>query len=99
MLALIGLGGIAQRIHHRYLGGDWLIEEGLGQGGLVHGGPVGVSGRPIAESLAGVTVEDRDVIRPFSAPLMPEAGMLVLRGNLFDTGVMKTSVISGNGMK
>ncbi|ATR21486.1 Galactonate dehydratase [Roseomonas mucosa] len=75
-------------------GGVPAVMRELLDAGVLHGGPVGVSGRPIAESLAGVTVEDRDVIRPFSAPLMPEAGMLVLRGNLFDTGVMKTSVIS-----
>jgi dihydroxyacid dehydratase/phosphogluconate dehydratase len=37
---------------------------------------------------------DRDVIRPFDDPLRTEAGFLVLSGNLFDSALMKTSVIS-----
>ena len=34
------------------------------------------------------------MIRPFERPLAPKAGFLVLRGNLFDSAIMKTSVIS-----
>jgi dihydroxy-acid dehydratase len=75
-------------------GGVPAVMRELLDAGVLHGEPVGVSGRSVAETLQGVVAEDRDVIRPFTAPLMPEAGMLVLRGNLFDTGVMKTSVIS-----
>ncbi|SHI88569.1 dihydroxy-acid dehydratase [Roseomonas rosea] len=75
-------------------GGVPAVMRELLDAGVLHGEPVGVSGRSVAQTLQGVVAEDRDVIRPFHAPLMPEAGMLVLRGNLFDTGVMKTSVIS-----
>jgi dihydroxy-acid dehydratase len=75
-------------------GGVPAVMRELLDAGVLHGEAVGVSGRSLADSLAAVAVEDRDVIRPFSAPLMPEAGMLVLRGNLFDSGIMKTSVIS-----
>ncbi|MBB5694092.1 IlvD/Edd family dehydratase [Muricoccus pecuniae] len=75
-------------------GGVPAVMRELLDAGLLHGEPVGVSGRSMAEVLAPIEVADRDVIRSFDAPLMPEAGMLVLRGNLFDTGVMKTSVIS-----
>jgi dihydroxy-acid dehydratase len=75
-------------------GGVPAVMRELLDAGVLHGDAVGVSGRSLADSLAAVAVEDRDVIRPFSAPLMPEAGMLVLRGNLFDSGIMKTSVIS-----
>jgi dihydroxyacid dehydratase/phosphogluconate dehydratase len=35
-----------------------------------------------------------DVIRPFADPLREKAGFLVLSGNLFDSALMKTSVIS-----
>lgn len=38
---------------------------------------------------------DHDVIRPYDNPVKKAAGLLVLTGNLFDRGVMKTSVISG----
>jgi dihydroxy-acid dehydratase len=75
-------------------GGVPAVMRELLDAGVLHGEVVGVSGRSLTDSLAAVAVEDRDVIRPFSAPLMPEAGMLVLRGNLFDSGIMKTSVIS-----
>jgi dihydroxy-acid dehydratase len=75
-------------------GGVPAVMRELLDAGVLHGEAVGVSGRSLTDSLAAVAVEDRDVIRPFSAPLMPEAGMLVLRGNLFDSGIMKTSVIS-----
>jgi dihydroxyacid dehydratase/phosphogluconate dehydratase len=37
---------------------------------------------------------DRDVIRPFDDAAAEEAGFLVLSGNLFDSALMKTSVIS-----
>ena len=35
-----------------------------------------------------------EAVRRFDDPLMPEAGFLVLKGNLFDSAIMKTSVIS-----
>src|SRR3954468_9250454 len=53
-----------------------------------------VNGRTIGENCRGREAEDRDVIYPFDRPLMPEAGFIVLRGNLFDSAIMKTSLIS-----
>jgi dihydroxy-acid dehydratase len=41
-----------------------------------------------------VAIEDEKVIRPFARPLKEAAGFVVLRGNLFDSAIMKTSVIS-----
>jgi len=64
------------------------------QAGRLHGGCASVTGRSIAENLQGREARDREVIRPFSEPLMEKAGFLVLSGNLFDFGIMKTSVIS-----
>ena len=52
------------------------------------------AGKTIGDNLQGHEARDREVIRPFSAPLMEKAGFLVLSGNLFDFGIMKTSVIS-----
>jgi len=37
---------------------------------------------------------DTDVIKPFSAPMKKQAGFKVFKGNLFDSAIMKTSVIS-----
>lgn len=66
----------------------------LQQAGRLHGGCASVTGRTVAENIQGRETTDREVIRPFDAPLMPRAGFLVLSGNLFDFGILKTSVIS-----
>lgn len=62
--------------------------------GRLHGDCASVTGRTLAENIEGRETSDREVIRPFDAPLMPQAGFLVLSGNLFDFGILKTSVIS-----
>ena len=48
----------------------------------------------MAENLEGRESFDREMIRPFATPLKEYAGFLVLKGNLFDFAIMKTSVIS-----
>jgi xylonate dehydratase len=53
-----------------------------------------VTGRSMAQNLEGRESVDREMITPFSAPLKEQAGFMVLRGNLFDFAIMKTSVIS-----
>jgi dihydroxy-acid dehydratase len=62
--------------------------------GLLHGDAPTVTGRTVAENLEGVRSRDHEVIRPVRNPLRENAGFLVLRGNLFDSALMKTSVIS-----
>ena len=62
--------------------------------GLLHAGAMTASGRPLGETLAGWASRDTRVIRPAADPLRPRAGFLVLSGNLFDSALMKTSVIS-----
>ncbi len=62
--------------------------------GLLHGDAPTVSGKTVAQNLEGVRSDDREVIRTVDAPLRKEAGFLVLSGNLFDSALMKTSVIS-----
>jgi dihydroxy-acid dehydratase len=53
-----------------------------------------VNGRTLGENCGDAAVEDAEVIRPFARPLRQNAGFLVLKGNLFDSAIMKTSVIS-----
>jgi dihydroxy-acid dehydratase len=53
-----------------------------------------VTGRSMRDNLAHRDSGDRDMIRPYDDPLRQQAGFLVLRGNLFDFAIMKTSVIS-----
>jgi dihydroxy-acid dehydratase len=60
---------------------------------LVHESALTVNGKPIGENCRGRKSDDADVIFPIEAPLKPDAGFIVLRGNLFDDAIMKTSVI------
>ncbi len=66
----------------------------LQQAGNLHADCTSVTGKTVGENLQGRETHDREVIRPFSNPLMHKAGFMVLSGNLFDFGIMKTSVIS-----
>ncbi|MEM1384333.1 MAG: IlvD/Edd family dehydratase [Pseudomonadota bacterium] len=66
------------------------------EAGLLHGDAVTVTGRRVVEVLAGRRSVDLDVIRTVADPLRNEAGFLVLSGNLFDSALMKTSVISAD---
>ncbi|MCX7630238.1 MAG: dihydroxy-acid dehydratase family protein [Geminicoccaceae bacterium] len=87
--------------------GEYLCEEYYRAGGLpavmkellaagrLHGDALTCTGKTVAENLESVPfASDRRVIRPYSDPLKPEAGFLIVSGNLFDAAVMKTSVIS-----
>jgi dihydroxy-acid dehydratase len=53
-----------------------------------------VNGRSIGENCADAPAVDGDVIYAYDKPMVKDAGFLVLRGNLFDSAIMKTSVIS-----
>ncbi|HLJ70211.1 MAG TPA: IlvD/Edd family dehydratase, partial [Roseiarcus sp.] len=52
-----------------------------------------VNGKSIGENCKGRESGDPDVIFPIDKPLMKDAGFIVLKGNLFDSAIMKTSVI------
>jgi xylonate dehydratase len=79
--------------YHRAGGVPAVVNE-LMQRGKIHGGALTVNGRSIGENCAGRPVQDADVIRPYAKPLKEQAGFLNLKGNLFDSAIMKASVIS-----
>jgi dihydroxy-acid dehydratase len=56
--------------------------------------PLTVSGLSIGDAVRDKVATDRRVIRPYDEPLATDAGFLMLSGNLFDSAVMKTSVIT-----
>jgi xylonate dehydratase len=62
--------------------------------GRIDGNVPTVTGRSLAENIAGREATDREVITTYEKPLQENAGFLVLKGNLFDFAIMKTSVIS-----
>ncbi len=79
--------------YHRAGGVPAVVNE-LMQRGKIHEGALTVNGRTIGENCADRRVQDADVIRPYAQPLKEQAGFLNLKGNLFDSAIMKTSVIS-----
>jgi dihydroxy-acid dehydratase len=64
------------------------------QHGLINEGAMTVNGKTMGENCKNAVIEDEKVIRPFTHPLKERAGFRVLSGNLFDSAVMKVSVIS-----
>jgi dihydroxy-acid dehydratase len=77
-------------------GGVPAVMGELRAAGRIHEGARTVTGRTMGENLAGWASRDTRVIRPVADPLRPNAGFLVLKGNLFDSALMKTSVISAD---
>jgi dihydroxy-acid dehydratase len=84
-----------------YLGEDYYRAGGvpaivseLMQQGLIETDVLTVNGRTIGENYQSASIADTNVIRPFDKPMIKSAGFTVLHGNLFDSAVMKTSVIS-----
>lgn len=83
-----------------YLGEDYyraggvpaVVRELMGAG-LIAEDALTVNGKSIGDNCRGAVIEDEKVIRPFAQPLKEDAGFIVLKGNLFDAAVMKTSVI------
>ena len=75
-------------------GGVAAVMGELHQAGLLNDGAMTVTGQTAGENVAGWRSVDHAVIRPVSDPLRERAGFLVLSGNLFDSALMKTSVIS-----
>ena len=86
--------------------GEYLGEEYYRAGGLpavmnellaagrLHGDALTINGKTVAENVANAKVTNPEVIRPYDKPLRAKAGFKVLRGNLFDSAIMKTSGIS-----
>jgi len=64
--------------------------------GLLHGDALTVTGKTIAENLAGVRSLDVEVVKTVAEPMRVKAGFMVLSGNLFDSALMKSSVISAD---
>ena len=84
-----------------YLGEEYYRAGGLPavmhellEAGRIHGDALTINGKTVAENVARAQVTNTAVVRPYKQPLKPQAGFKVLHGNLFDSAIMKTSVIS-----
>ncbi|KAB0268891.1 IlvD/Edd family dehydratase [Microvirga brassicacearum] len=84
-----------------YLGEEYFRAGGLPAvlaeligAGKIHEDALTCTGRTIGEDCRGKFTWDHDVIRSYDNPLKEKAGFLNLKGTLFDSAIMKTSVIS-----
>ena len=75
-------------------GGVPAVMGELMKAGLIHEGAMTASGAQMGDTLKGCESRDIDVIRTVAEPLRAQAGFKVLSGNLFESALMKTSVIS-----
>jgi dihydroxy-acid dehydratase len=75
-------------------GGVPAVVNELMKKGRIKEGALTVNGKTMGENCRGAEITDQDIIRPIDDPLLPEAGFLNMKGNLFDSAIMKTSVIS-----
>ncbi|HUN42361.1 MAG TPA: IlvD/Edd family dehydratase [Acetobacteraceae bacterium] len=74
-------------------GGVPAVMKELLKAGRLNASAMTVTGKTVAENLRNVPDGDREVIRAYEAPMLPAAGYVVMSGNLFDSAVMKISVI------
>ena len=79
--------------YHRAGGVPAVVNE-LMKHGLIRENAMTVNGRTMGDNCRGRETQDTDVIRPFGNALVEDAGFIVLHGNLFDSAIMKTSVIT-----
>jgi dihydroxy-acid dehydratase len=75
-------------------GGVPAVMGELAAAGRLHLDVTTATGRTWGDVLTAQRSRDHEVIRPYEMPLRERAGFLVLSGNLFDSALMKTSVIS-----
>jgi dihydroxy-acid dehydratase len=85
----------------KYLGEEYYRAGGLPAvlheliaAGRIHAHALTINGKTVGENVKQAKIKDSDVIRPYDKPLKQHAGFKVLSGNLFDSAIMKTSVIS-----
>ncbi len=83
---------LGEDYHHA--GGVPAVVGELIRQGLIREHAITANGRTIGDNCRAAVSHLPDVIRPFGRPLKQRAGFQVMTGNLFDSAIMKTSVIS-----
>ena len=85
--------------YHRAGGVPAVIAELIRNDLLPHPDALTANGKTMGENCANAQILNDDVIRPISNAMKKEAGFINLKGNLFDSAIMKTSVISDDFRK
>jgi dihydroxy-acid dehydratase len=79
--------------YHR-AGGLPAVMNELLKAGRIHTDALTINGKTMGENVKDAQIQDEDVIRRYDKSLKERAGFKVLHGNLFDSAIMKLSVIS-----
>ena len=85
--------------YHRAGGVPAVVGELLAAGLLPHPDALTVNGRSMGDNCSARRSENAEVIKTADQPILADAGFINLSGNLFDSAIMKTSVISENFRK
>ena len=80
--------------YHRAGGVPAVIGELMAEGLFPHPDAITANGRTMRQNCGQRRSENGEVIKTVSTPMVRDAGFLNLKGNLFDSAIMKTSVIS-----
>ncbi len=80
--------------YHRAGGVPAVLAELIKGARLPHPDAMTVTGKSVGRNCQGRGTLNQDVIRHFAHPILENAGFINLSGNLFDSAIMKTSVIS-----
>jgi dihydroxy-acid dehydratase len=90
VLADLKPSGRFQMVELVRIGGLTPLLKRLLDRGLLHGDARTVTGRTMAENLAGVGdyPPDQEVVKPFEAPIKKDSHLVVLRGNLAPDGAV-----------
>jgi len=85
----------------KYLGEEYFragalpaVMRELLRAGRLNADALTINGKSMGDNVKRAVIQDADVIRTYKKPLKQKAGFKVLSGNLFDSAIMKTSVIS-----
>ena len=80
--------------YHRAGGVPAVVNQLLSKNLLPHPNALTVNGKSMGENCKNKETINKDVIKPIEAPMLKNAGFINMKGNLFDSAIMKTSVIS-----
>jgi dihydroxy-acid dehydratase len=88
LIANLQPGGKYLAVDLHRAGGVSVVLKALLDSGHLHGDALALSGRTLAEELAEVGAPDGDVVRRTAQALMPNGGVVVLKGNLAPDGAL-----------
>ena len=80
--------------YHRAGGVPAVVNQLLSKNLLPHPNALTANGKSMGENCKNKETINKDVIKPIEAPMLKNAGFINMKGNLFDSAIMKTSVIS-----